>query len=68
MWHDMNFVVAVAESAPQDDQDRGGQWSRAPLTDPATRRPESVVSGGHMLRWPFGDRDSKRSRNASSIA
>jgi len=22
--------------------------------DPATGRPEAAVSGGHMLRWPFG--------------
>jgi len=27
--------------------------STVPVRDPATGRPETVVSGGYMLRWPF---------------
>src|ERR1035437_5546675 len=29
-----------------------------PLSDPFTGRPETAVSGGRMLRWPFRNRDA----------
>jgi hypothetical protein len=29
------------------------RFRRCAIADPATGRPETVVSGGYMLRWPF---------------
>lgn len=28
-----------------------------PVVDPATGSPKAAVIGGHMLRWPFDNRD-----------
>jgi len=33
-----------------------------PVTDPATGRPEAWVSGDHMFRWPFRQRDDANYR------
>jgi hypothetical protein len=34
---------------------------QCPHADPATGRPQAAVSGDHMLRWPFRNRDGGRS-------
>src|SRR5450759_3579901 len=55
----------VPISGTTSGRHRGPDHSRrrSSQVDPATGRPEAVVSGGHMLRWPFRYRDGGTTSN-----